>query len=240
MDTQTNEIEILSDATGIEAVEDEHLEAFLRLRLFSEHKARLQKEANLAGITLSELIRRRYFGRKIVAKADTTMISELMRVAGLMKLVHMESNGAYASTTAMALRDIFSYISFLSEEPAKKIGNSELPRYTATASGGNYDAMLRLCLTTNEKEQLQEDSYLSGLTMSELVRRKYFGRHRIMAKTDADNISKLMRLGSSVKHAHNESGYAYSQKTASALHELIVHIESLAKTKQHIKELAAA
>ena len=65
----------------------------LRLRLTASEKERLREDADLAGLSMSELVRRRYFGRPIIANADAIMIKELRRLGGLVKHVHNESNG---------------------------------------------------------------------------------------------------------------------------------------------------
>ena len=48
----------------------EPLGAMLRLRLTASEKERLREDADLAGLSMSELVRRRYFGRPIIANAD--------------------------------------------------------------------------------------------------------------------------------------------------------------------------
>jgi hypothetical protein len=93
------------------------------------------------------------------------------------------------------------------------------------------DAMLRLRLTTSEKERLREDADLAALSMSELVRRRYFGRP-IIANADAIMIKELRRLGGLVKHVHNESNGVNSKETAEVLVALKAYIESLSCDRQ--------
>lgn len=92
------------------------LDSKIAVRLTSEEKATLQSDADLASLSVSELVRRRYFGRKIVADADLSMIKELRRVGGLLKHVHVESDGAYSSATADAIQELKSYIQKLSKK----------------------------------------------------------------------------------------------------------------------------
>lgn len=84
----------------------ENLDAIVNVRLLSSEKDRLREDADLAGLSMSELVRRRYFGRRIVAHADTALLKELRRLGGLLKHVHNESDGAYSKDTAAALNAI--------------------------------------------------------------------------------------------------------------------------------------
>lgn len=90
------------------------LDAVVNVRLTKAEKARLREDADRAGLSLSELVRRRYFGRPIVANTDTVMIKELRRLGGLLKHVHNESGGVYRQETAEALRALTTYIEQLS------------------------------------------------------------------------------------------------------------------------------
>ena len=104
--------------------EREQLDAMLNVRLTAAEKAMLQEDADLAGLTMSELVRRRYFGRPIIANADEVMIRELRRIGGLLKHVHNESGGAYSESTAHAVHDINLYINKLSAiYDGKRINN---------------------------------------------------------------------------------------------------------------------
>lgn len=94
----------------------EPLDAILNVRLTSVEKARLREDADLAGLSLSELVRRRYFGRPIIASADAVMLKELRRIGGLLKHIHNESGGAYSRETAGALIALKTYIERLSRD----------------------------------------------------------------------------------------------------------------------------
>ena len=59
---------------------------WVTMRVSLEEKKRLVHEAGIAGLPVSELMRRRYFGgRPLVALTDGMMVRELRRVGGLFK-----------------------------------------------------------------------------------------------------------------------------------------------------------
>ena len=97
---------------------DAPLTAKIAVRLQPEEKAQLREDADIAGISVSELVRRRYFGRPIVANADLMMIRELRRLGGLLKHVHNESGGTYSAETARALRQVYAFIDQLANKGA--------------------------------------------------------------------------------------------------------------------------
>jgi hypothetical protein len=88
-------------------------------RLTAAEKQRLREEAALAGLSVGALVRRRAFGRTVIAQADLTMIGELRRLGGLMKLVHNQSGGAYSGETYEALQQIKGAITRLAKDPPK-------------------------------------------------------------------------------------------------------------------------
>ena len=92
---------------------DEPQDAIVNVRWTSEEKERLRDDADMAALSMSALIRARYFGRPVVAHADQVLIKELRRLGGLLKHVHNESGGAYAAETSAAL--------FLVSEAIRKI-----------------------------------------------------------------------------------------------------------------------
>jgi hypothetical protein len=61
-------------------------------------------------------VRRRYFGRPIIANADAVMLKELRRIGGLLKHIHNESAGVYSKDTAGALVALKAYIEKLSHD----------------------------------------------------------------------------------------------------------------------------
>jgi len=95
----------------------EPLDAVLNLRLTADEKAKLKEDADLAGLSMSELVRRRYFGRPILASSDAIMLKELRRIGGLLKHIHNQSAGAYSQATASAIAELRVYIQKLSSKP---------------------------------------------------------------------------------------------------------------------------
>ena len=94
----------------------EPLNAVINVRLTAAEKALLKEDADLAGLSMSELVRRRYFGRPIIANADAVMLKELRRIGGLLKQIHNESKGIYRTETAGALAALKAYIEQLSHD----------------------------------------------------------------------------------------------------------------------------
>ena len=96
-----------------------NLDAVLNVRLTADEKSRLQEDADIASVSMSELVRRRYFGRPLLASADAVMLKELRRLGGLLKHVHLDSHGAYSVDTARALGAVTGYIQRLSRDRQK-------------------------------------------------------------------------------------------------------------------------
>ena len=90
--------------------EDDRLSAVVNVRLTAAEKARLKDDADLAGLSMSEFVRRRSLGRPIIAQADAVTIKELRRLGGLVKHLHNESAGTYSRETAAALVALRGYI----------------------------------------------------------------------------------------------------------------------------------
>ena len=78
-------------------------------------KGQLRAVALRAGLSVAELVRLRVLGRPVVSRTDATTIRELRRLGGLLKKVHVDSNGAYSERTAAALADLHRAIATLSE-----------------------------------------------------------------------------------------------------------------------------
>ena len=79
------------------------LTARLDVRVAPAEKEQLASIAATAGIAVAELVRLRALGRPVVSRTDATTIRELRRLGGLLKLVHVESGGAYRQQTAELL-----------------------------------------------------------------------------------------------------------------------------------------
>lgn len=94
-------------------LEDIPLDAVVHVRLLDSEKEQLREDADMAGMSMSALIRARYFGRPIIANSDAVMVKQLNRIGGLLNKVHTESGGAYSHATAEALRSLSTYIEAL-------------------------------------------------------------------------------------------------------------------------------
>ncbi|WP_302554410.1 hypothetical protein [uncultured Bilophila sp.] len=90
------------------------------LRLTAEEDERMTQQAATAGISVSEYMRRLFFGgRPIIARTDDQTIRELRRLGGLLKYhfkaVKRTGNPATLSELDAALREIRYAIKVLSE-----------------------------------------------------------------------------------------------------------------------------
>jgi hypothetical protein len=89
------------------------LTARLDVRMAPAEKAQLREIADAAGIGVAELVRLRALGRPVVSRTDATTLRELRRLGGLLKMVHVESGGAYSRGTAAALAALTTAIARL-------------------------------------------------------------------------------------------------------------------------------
>jgi hypothetical protein len=85
----------------------------LDVRVAPAEKARLRALAAAAGVPVAELVRARALGRPVVTRTDDKAIRELKRLGGLLKKVHLDSDGAYSAETAAALADVRAAIARL-------------------------------------------------------------------------------------------------------------------------------
>ena len=97
----------------------EPLDKLIAVRLTATEKARLLENADHAGLSLSEYVRRRIFGRRVLAQTDAVMVRELRRLGGLLKHIHNETRGRYSGNTAEALHSVKAYIEALSRDRQK-------------------------------------------------------------------------------------------------------------------------
>lgn len=59
---------------------------WVTIRVTEREKTRLTEQADIAGLSLSEYMRRRFFGgRPLVAHTDLSAVAELRRIGGLLK-----------------------------------------------------------------------------------------------------------------------------------------------------------
>jgi len=97
-----------------EKIGEDSLDDKIAVRLTAQEKQRLAQDAEMAGLSMSALVRARYFGRKIVANTDLVMINHLNRLTGMLKTVHNESHGAYSADTSAAILLIIETIKKIS------------------------------------------------------------------------------------------------------------------------------
>lgn len=95
------------------------LDSTVNVRLTMAEKDRLKEDADLAGVSVSELVRRRYFGRPIVAHTDIAMIRELRRLGGLLKHLYLSSNGDHPQETLATLHALKAAIEAISRDHQK-------------------------------------------------------------------------------------------------------------------------
>ncbi|MCA0401986.1 MAG: MobB mobilization protein [Proteobacteria bacterium] len=79
--------------------EEENRTAQVNVRLTIAEQEDLRQEADSAGLSIGDFVRRRVIGRPVAAHVDRAMINELRRLGGLLKLVHGESKGSYRAET---------------------------------------------------------------------------------------------------------------------------------------------
>jgi 16S rRNA U516 pseudouridylate synthase RsuA-like enzyme len=90
----------------------------LDVRVAPGEKAEIRAIAKAAGLAVSELVRLRVLGRPVVGRTDATTIRELRRLGGLLKMVHLDSGGAYSEQTGAALGELRAAIGRVAgEEP---------------------------------------------------------------------------------------------------------------------------
>ena len=79
------------------------------LRVSEEEHREMKEQAEVSHLTMSEYIRRRVLGRRVIPQADLAVLAELRRLGGLLKHVHNETRGTYSELTADAIRSLEAY-----------------------------------------------------------------------------------------------------------------------------------
>ncbi len=82
----------------------------LTVRFRSRELHELLTQAELCGLSVSELVRRRSLQKRIVPVTDLKMISELRRIGGLIKHLFNETNGLYGRKTSELLNELHAAI----------------------------------------------------------------------------------------------------------------------------------
>ena len=79
-------------------------ESWVHIRLTKDEKLEISQQADLAGITLSEYMRKRIFGHVVKSKADLRILSELRRQGGLLKDLYNKTKGTFSEEFSRAIR----------------------------------------------------------------------------------------------------------------------------------------
>lgn len=93
-----------------EIIGTEKLSERVGVRFTKCEKAKLQRLADDAGLTVSELVRRITFGRKLISCVEEMHIRELRRLGGLLKALYNQSGGVNAVESAKVLVRIYQAI----------------------------------------------------------------------------------------------------------------------------------
>lgn len=89
--------------------------AIMSLRLPPADLDRIRSDAAAAGLSVSETVRRRYFGVAIKARVDHQMIGELRRLGGLVKHNSGATDGAWTPEARAALNAIAAAVNRIGE-----------------------------------------------------------------------------------------------------------------------------
>ena len=81
----------------------------LYIRVTKAEYEKVSALAELTGLSMSEYIRRRTLGFRVVSKVDIRVLGELRRQGSLLKLINNESHGIYSAKMAEALDALTSY-----------------------------------------------------------------------------------------------------------------------------------
>lgn len=95
---------------------EERKDLTIKVRLTADEKKLICEQADFAGISHSEFIRRCAENTRIFASTDLAMLRELRRIGGLLKYIHNTSNGAYSIKTAEMLNDLHAVIKAISHD----------------------------------------------------------------------------------------------------------------------------
>lgn len=84
----------------------EKKEKRVTVRFRSGEMEELTEQAGVCGLSVSEFVRRRSLGRRVVPTVDLRMIAELRRIGGLMKHYFNETGGLHGDKTAEILDEL--------------------------------------------------------------------------------------------------------------------------------------
>ena len=89
-----------------------------------------------------------------------------------------------------------------------------------------FDKNIHIRVTEEEQSAIRENAEVSGLSMSEYIRRRALSR-RVPSRIETKMLSELRRQGGLLKYVFKESQGMYSEKTAIALENLNTFIVGL-------------
>ena len=100
-------------------------------------------------------------------------------------------------------------------------------------TAGKFQRRRTLRLTAEEDERLNRQAVTAGISVSEYMRRLFFGGRPLIAKTDDQTIRELRRLGGLLRHHFEEVKRTGSPGTLAeldaALREIRRAIETLSE-----------
>ena len=82
----------------------------LNVRVTTAERAAVVEQARVCGLTASAYCRAMILGRVVTARTDLATTSELRRLGGLAKAMHMASGGTHSEETAAAWRAVTAAI----------------------------------------------------------------------------------------------------------------------------------
>lgn len=93
----------------------------IHIRVTKRERKFLEKESNISGLSPSELIRRRFLGKKVTSYSDYQLINQLCRLGGLFKYTFKESDGSYSEITWEILEMIRLIVKRIADDSKKNI-----------------------------------------------------------------------------------------------------------------------
>ena len=78
----------------------------LTVRFRPSELEELSKQAEVSGLSVSELVRRKALDKRVTAVTDLKILSELRRIGGLLKHFFNETNGLYRNKTSALLDEL--------------------------------------------------------------------------------------------------------------------------------------
>lgn len=95
---------------------DEKLDCVINVRLSARERAQLIVDAQHAGLTISTLVRRRYFGRRVISRPYLKVVAELRRIGGLIKAAQLQTDSQSDQEFSAALRSVHVCIERLTSD----------------------------------------------------------------------------------------------------------------------------